>query len=270
MWSGTTFTPVSGKLVGGHQKLDRIARAHLGELIDERPLFPKAKQILRFEGYRGPDSIKVKSPAKEEPWHYYSPFDDDDGEIIELIRSHYKLLVKALKSENQERSAFEAAWLAHAIVDGLTPAHHYPYEEKVEELWDGDKASRDTKLKKFIPPGETNRERVQKTWKYLGPRGLILPHWLFELGIAFTLRPLSLSEAKPKPEQIEEALELGAIELFRRAAREIAVLDMYDRYLKKGWTTKLVYDTRHKLCPTITRTITLAWYLALHDAKLVK
>lgn len=270
MWSGTTFTPASGKLIGGHQKLDRIARAHLDELIDEKPIFPKAKQILRFEGYRGPDSIKVKSPAKEEPWHYYSPFNDDDGEIIELIRGHYKQLVKVLKSGNQERTAFEAAWLAHAIVDGLTPAHHYPYEEKIVELWEGGKDQRDTKLKKFIPPGETNRVRLKKSLKYVGPRGLITLHGAFEVGVAIILRPLSLGEARPTPDDVKDALELGPIDLFKRSAKEIAVLDMYTRFQKRGWNTKLVYDVRHKLCPTIVRTVTLVWYLAMVEAGLVK
>ena len=31
-------------------------------------------------------------------------------------------------------AAFEAAWLAHAVTDGFTPAHHEPLEEQLEGL----------------------------------------------------------------------------------------------------------------------------------------
>lgn len=270
MYSGTTLTKFSGRLIGTHQKFDRVARAHMEKIIPDDSVFPKAGKILHFEGKKGPDAIKRKSPAKDEPWHYYSPFDDDDSELIELIRSHYERLVKELKAGNEERAAFESAWLAHALVDGLTPAHHYPYEKEIEELWDGSKDERTTVAKKWFPPADTKRGRAAKTWKYLGPKGLINTHVLFEMGVATIAAPLGLSEALPTSERLEEARELGPIEVFKRSAREIAVLDMYNRYQKRGWSTKLIYDTRHKLCPTIVQTVTLVWYLALVDAGLVK
>ncbi len=256
--------------MGAHQKFDRVARSHLTRVTSETVDFPKISRILHFEGHKGPDAIKLKSPAKDEPWHYYSPFDDNDSGIIELIRSHYDQLVKELKEGDKERSAFEAAWLAHAVVDGLTPAHHYPYEEKVEELWQANRDVRDTRLKKMLPPGDTKRERAKKAWKYFGARGLLSTHLWFEFGVASILKPLSLNDALPNKDRLEEAREIGPIEIFKRAAREIAVLDMYDRYLKRGWTTKLIYDTRHKLCPTVAETVTLIWYLALVEAELVE
>src|SRR5688572_21960375 len=133
MYSGTSLTRVSGRVLGAHQKFDRVARSHLDKIATNSSSFPKSARILHFEGNKGPDAIKLKSPSKDEPWHYFSPFDDDDSEIMELIVNHYHNLVKELQAGNEERSAFEAAWLAHAIVDGLTPAHHYPYEKAVEE-----------------------------------------------------------------------------------------------------------------------------------------
>ncbi len=255
--------------MGAHQKFDRVARAHLAKILGDDVPFPKASRILQFEGHKGPDAIKLKSPSKDEPWHYYSPFDKNDSQIIYLIQSHFDSLVTELKEGDPERTAFEAAWLAHAIVDGLTPAHHYPYEQKVEELWQSRNLDRDTRLKKMVPPGQTRRERAKKTWKYIGARGLLSTHLLFEMGVASILKPLSLNDAIPTPDRLEEAKELGPLEIFRRAAREIAVLDMYERYLKRGWSTKLIYDTRHKLCPTIAQTVTLIWYLALVEAELV-
>lgn len=256
--------------MGAHQKFDRVARTHLAKITSETVDFPKISRILHFEGNKGPDAIKLKSPAKDEPWHYYSPFDDNDSGIIDLINAHYNQLVKCLREGDKERTAFEAAWLAHAIVDGLTPAHHYPYEEKVEELWQASRDVRDTRLKKVVPPGDSRRERAKKAWKYVGARGLLSTHLWFEFGVASILKPLSLNDALPSEDRLVDARELGPIEIFKRAAREIAVLDMYDRYLKRGWTTKLIYDTRHKLCPTVAETVTLVWYLALVDSAIVE
>ena len=134
MYSGTTFTNFSGSVLGGHQKIDRVARKYLRKITEDTDGFPKIRSIIHFEGKNGPDGIKRKSPAKDEPWHFYDPFDEDDSQLLELIDGHYKILVKELKKGTPEKAAFDAAWIAHALVDGLTPAHHYPYEETLEEL----------------------------------------------------------------------------------------------------------------------------------------
>ncbi len=270
MYSGTTLTPFSGNIMGAHQKLDRVARKGLDRLGVDEDLFPSARKIIHFEGHKGPDAIKRKSPAVDEPWHYYSPFDDNDSQLFDLINDHYNELVKQLKDGNKERSAFEAAWLAHALVDGLTPAHHYPYEKKLEEIWGHGIENRTTVKQKWFPPGDTKREKLSKTWKVWGPKGLISMHSMFELGIAGIIAPLSMKEAVPKPDDLELINEIGVVDWFKRAAREIAVLDMYGRFRKRGWSTKLVYDVRHKLGPTISKTVTVVWYQALVDAGLVK
>ena len=268
MYAGTTLTPLSGRIIGAHQKFDRTARSQLGRLLSHKTNFPTSRQILHFEGRKGPDAIKRKSPAKDEPWHYYSPFDDSDSELIDLIQDHYQQLVKELKSKNKERTAFEAAWLAHAIVDGLTPAHHYPYEEKLSEIRGEGKETRTTIREKVIPKGETKRETIKKSWKVYGPRGLMTTHGFFEFGIATIIAPLSISNAEPTKTDIETVLSIGPAKFFQRAAREIAILDMYERYQKTGWTTKLSWEVRNKLAPTIVKTVTLVWYSALVDAKI--
>ena len=262
MYSGTTLTPLSGRILGAHQKLDRVARVHLTKILAENMVFPSSRRILHFEGRKGPDAIKRKSPAKDEPWHYYMPFNEDDSELLNIIDEHYQELIKQLQNNNAERSAFEAAWLAHAIVDGLTPAHHHPYEQSLEEIWGHSKEARTTLLKKWFPPAETVRELTKKSWQVWGPGGLISSHGLFEFGIATIIAPLGMKDAIPSKEDISLFEEIGLQEWFKRSAREIAVLDMYKRFQKRGWSTKLIYDVRHKLGPTIVKSITLAWYSA--------
>ncbi len=269
MYSGTTLTRFSGRVLGAHQKIDRVARKHLSKLISDNSLFPAAKEILNFEGKNGPDGIKRKSPARDEPWHYFDPFDDTDKQLTEIIEQHYNALVKELKAKNNEKVAFEAAWLAHALVDGLTPAHHFPYEEKLIELRGGKPIeSRTTIKEKLVMHGDTRREKIKNNWQMWGPKGLLTTHGLFEIGIATLMLPARFTDVTPTTEERQEAAELGIVEIFKRYAREIAVLDMYERYYQHGWTPKLAYDVRHKLGPLIIKAVTLAWYSALIDAKL--
>lgn len=270
MYSGTTLTRASGRVLGAHQKIDRVARNHLSKLIKDNDVFPGTRRILHFEGKNGPDAIKRKSPAQDEPWHYYSPFDEKDSQLVDLINRHYSYLVKELKAKNPEKVAFEAAWLAHALVDGLTPAHHYPYEEKLAELRGEGNETRTTIKDKLVLPGETRREKVKNNWKMWGPKGLFTAHGMFELGIATLIAPLTFSDRIPTDQQVAEIRHLGLDEWFIRRAREIAVLDIFERYIKKGWTTGLAYDVRSKLAPAIINTVTLAWYMALLDSGAVK
>ena len=74
MYSGSTMTLLSGRMMGVHQKIDRIARKQLTQIVGKTRLFPGIRKILHFEGQNGPDAIKRKSPARDEPWHFYSPF----------------------------------------------------------------------------------------------------------------------------------------------------------------------------------------------------
>ena len=114
---------------------NRIARRNFNTLPGVHKGFPGIREILHFEGNNGPDGIKRKSPSVDEPWHYIDPENADDRELLEMILDHQHNLAMALKHNNPERAAFEAAWMAHAITDGLTPAHHYPLSDKIEELW---------------------------------------------------------------------------------------------------------------------------------------
>lgn len=267
MYSGTTLTRASGRIMGAHQKIDRVARAHLAKIIKTDKQFPTSRRILYFEGHNGPDAIKRKSPAQDEPWHYYDPFDEKDTQLVDLIKDHYKQLVSQLAEGNLERSAFEAAWLAHAIVDGLTPAHHFPYEKKLQELRGGlGKETRDTIKKKLLMPGETKKQKLKNNWKMWGAKGLFMTHGMFEMGVAAIIAPLNFSDAVPTKSEIEHAEKVGVVELFRQTAKEIATMQMYDNYYKKGWTPKLAWQVRHKLGPLLIQTVTLTWYIALSEA----
>jgi hypothetical protein len=259
MYSGTTFTNKSGAILGAHQKIDRVAYKYLSMITPSMDEFPDRKHILHFEGKNGPDGIKSKSPAKDEPWHFYDPFDEEDMQLLETIQDHYNELVKQLKKGSSERAAFDAAWLAHAIVDGLTPAHHFPYEE-----------NRDSIKNKIFIQGDTKLESFKKSWALWGTGGLISMHFLFETGVAFIIAPLSMKKARITDSDLETLVDIGYLEWFKRSAREIAILNMYDRFQSNGWTPKLVRDVRNELAPVIIKTVTLVWYSAMRDAGLLR
>lgn len=267
MYSGSTLTNYSGLILGAHQKIDRIARNHL-ERLAPASHFPRKWTILHFEGNNGPDGIKRKSPAKGEPWHYIQPFDTTDGGLITIIEGHYASLIDALRRNDDVRAAFEAAWLSHAIVDGLTPAHHYPYEEKLVELRGGEGIeTRTTIKKKLIMPGETHRDQLRNNWKMWGPKGLFTTHAAFEWGFATVVLPLRLRTALPTAEDIARFEKHSVGEWFRLQAQEIATLGMYDAFYEHGWTSGLARQVRKELAPAIVRSVTLVWYGALMQAK---
>ena len=256
--------------MGAHQKIDRSAYKYLMKLTDDNEGFPPIKSVLHFEGKNGPDGIKRKSPAKDEPWHFYDPFDEDDTELLTQVRAHYGDLVRHLKKRNEEKASFDAAWLAHALVDGLTPAHHYPYEEEMSKIRGGEKEERDSILSKLFVPGETTSEIMKKNWALWGTGGLMSAHTLFEVGVAFIISPISIKTGMPTEKDIELMLDIGYEEVFKRAARQVSLLDMYERFIKEGWSRKMIREVRNELAPAIVKTVCLVWYSAMRDAGLLK
>lgn len=268
MYAGTTIRSKSGGFIGVHQKIDRIARRNLNLLPGVHKGFPGITEILHFEGNNGPDAIKRKSPGIDEPWHFIDPTDPDDHELMTMILNHYDNLVVALKGHNPERAAFEAAWMAHAIADGLTPAHHYPLSDKIEELWGKPKEERLTVREKNIIKGKNKRDTISRNWEYWGIKGVFMTHGLFELGVATSIKTTRFSHSEPSNHWIKAADSKGLEEVFLTAVRAVYKLDMYERFWKQGWDAQLARETRQSLIPTICTIVTYAWYAAYREARL--
>jgi hypothetical protein len=266
MYSGTTFRTKSGRVMGVHQKIDRTARRLIAPHVSAS--FPTSHEILHFEGLNGPDGIKRKSPAKDEPWHYIDPSDPDDRAILGMMSDHIENMAAALKEKNHERVAFEAAWLAHAIVDGLTPAHHYPLEAKLEELRGGEGLeTRRTTKEKIVLPGSSRRVQLRNNWEFWGARGVMTTHLSFELGVATTIAPLRFDDASPTAKEFKRMEDEPFETFFLEALHDISEMKMYEEFTKAGWTRQLAHQTRAILIPSIVRAVMLAWYQATVKAK---
>lgn len=270
MYAGTTLRPFKrfDAWFGVHQKIDRAARTQLSHLLPDSRVFPARKEILKFEGLDGPDGVKRKTPAQGELWHFMDPEDDDDRQIVDVINHNYQELVKALKEGNQTRAAFEAAWLAHGVVDGMTPAHHYPYEEEMLRLRGGaGKETRTSPKDKLLMPGDTLPQRLSNNWQMWGDKGLLATHLAFEIGVAVVMTaPIRFSLRRVTADQLQQASSKGLAALFLAEAKGVAALKMYDQFYASGWTPKMARQVRRELIPRIVNMVTMAWYLAAREA----
>lgn len=253
--------------MGVHQRIDRIARRSLKPHMASDQFFPPIKDILHFEGKNGPDGLKRKSPGTDEPWHFIDPDDAPDSPLLVMIEDHIHNLAAALHQNNQERAAFEAAWLAHAVTDGLTPAHHYPFEEKLAELRGAGVETRKSVKEKIIMPGKTRREQLVKNWKYWGTKGVMISHVGFEHGVATVISPQKSQAIPIHPRQFRLLERHAYQKMFVSALERIDSLRMYDEYLRRGWTRKLARQTREILLPQIVEMVVLAWYEALERSR---
>lgn len=253
-----------------HQKIDRVAHRHLSAMLEADVFFPKLLRIIHFEGKRGPDATKLKNKENtEQPWHFVDPFDITDTDLHGQIESHYHSLVQTLKEKDEVRAAFEAAWLAHALVDGLTPAHHHPYEKELEALRGENRRSRKGLVGRAYVKGDSRRDSLLRSYQLVGPKGLLTTHAAFEGGAYTIMAPLRLNSAYPTREELAMVRKEGLTAVFQKLAREIAGHDLYQRFYDSGWTPKLTRDIRREMAPRMVRMVTLAWYSALCDAHLI-
>ena len=278
MYSGFAMTNYSGAWWGVHQKFDRIAYRHLRLILKEYDLnisFPSLAAILHFEGLNGPDGLKVKSPGHCEPQHFYNPYKPQETDLIQLMKHHLTALEKALVVKDGEKAAWEAAWLAHIIVDGLTPAHHFPYEAEMVKLRGIPRAElkiSDKVLAKphFFKQSEQLRSYwlkiINHNWQIWGNKGLVLTHGLFEVGVALIVKPLSFERRLIKASDWLNYQQQGLIKSFQATALLIAERKFYNRFYLWGWTPRLAGQVKNLLAPLTIKLVILAWLDAILKA----
>lgn len=274
MYSRATPFEKSENLIGTHQKIDRAARLTLRETYKKTynenldDFFPKINEILKFEGKNGPDGIKMKSPGKDEPWHFVEPY-GDLSQMFSYAENHIFNLAEALKKGDFVRASFEAAWLAHAVTDALTPAHQYPMEDKIIEISGKSPSERDKVIKKMFLPGDTWSDRIKFNWEYIGPKGVMSSHMLYEFGVATLIspvRPRTISKKLSKTD-VTSVLSGDFLKVFEEKIKKVADKQYYQKYMKSGWSNGLARETKSDLLPEISSIVALAWLAAINEAK---
>ncbi len=294
--------------MGTHQKLDQAARRSLAKVLPRGKYFPSEKEILHFEGSRGPDGLKRKSPGIDEPSHMMATSDLvqeqdeendassseqassqheldaapdlvaekidhsnlDERSVVTMILDHRWNLVKALKDNNQVRAAFEAAWMAHMLTDGLTPAHHFPLSQVKDELMTDKEIMRvfGQPIKGVIR-GRNMLETMRNNWLFWGAGGHMSKHIAYEYGVLMIATPLSprYLEVELQPTDLQE---LDTRKMFRQALGRVQKLEQYSQFLENGWMTELAMEVKEILLPEIIRAIALGWYSAVVEAYKLK
>lgn len=257
MYSGFVTHKNVVQRIGIHQRFDIAAYKMILPYLPEG-FFPSMKDIVDFEGYNGPDGLKVKSPKQSEPSHLYDPV-TDTGEVPLHISNHYAKLVECLKSGDLVRGAFEASWMAHYIGDGLTPAHHWPLEEKIAEAV--------LQEKEAAKAGDVNKLllKAKKNWAVWGMKGHLSTHFNFEMGIAFALLIYPI-RGKFRTEDLARARRLGYLEYFKDQARDVATLNLYERFYKQGWNSDIAAVVKNRIAPMTAEAIGIIWLLAVLEA----
>lgn len=267
MYSGTTLRTKSGRIMGVHQRIDREAKRRIIKHIPRSVHFPNIADILHFEGYNGPDGIKRKSPGRDEPWHFIDPSDPDDRAILDMNSDHIHNLAVALNDKNNERAAFEAAWMAHAITDALTPAHHYPLEEKLQEIRGEGLETRNSKRAKIIQPGDSIYQKLQNNWQFWGVKGVMTTHLKFETGVAIAISSYKFDDDIFNQKDIGRLKKIGFEPMFYESLKRVTDLDMYSDIAADGWTRRLADLTRDVLLPEIIKMVAVGWYAAILETE---
>ncbi len=265
MYSGFITSKRIVPAVGVHQRFDVAAYRMIASYFAE-DTFPSLKQLMHFEGMNGPDGLKVKSPGHHEPGHLYNP-ETGGGDIPRLITDHYRQLVESLRTKDLVRAGFDAAWLAHYICDGLTPAHHFPLDADMAKQSEHSKRIPRRYKYTVIVPGINVIDTIRRSWAIWGGKGLLTTHFNFEVGVAAALVGFRL-KAPLDHDRLAKARSSGLLPFFTEEAKSVATLEMYETFYLSGWNAELAQMVKHRLAPQITQTIAIAWLLAYLEAGL--
>lgn len=244
MNSGSITYLTKGKFfnsIGSHQKFDKSAFRCLQPLINTS-YFPSKSQILSFEGMGGPDGLKFKGKYTAD--HLWDPI-NKIGNLPLWIEIHYHNLVKALKKQDTIKAAFEAGFMAHYLTDSLTPAHHVS-----------------TKL---IAAEYENASKARKGWLYFGHKGIVSTHVMFETGVSSTVA-LNRLTVKFDKDLYSRIQKLGIKSVVEDESLRIAKLNLYEQYLKKGWSASLAKTVKTVVVKRIPQLIAAAWLAAYVQA----
>lgn len=157
--------------------------------------------------------------------------------------------------------------MAHAITDGLTPAHHDDLAGKIEELWGKAHHERDSVRDKTLIRGVNRRDTLKKNWKYWGGKGIFTAHVMFEWGVATSISPLRFDGIASDDTRYEALRHNGFRTEFLSALQRVVDLKMYEEFGRTGWTHKLAKVTQKQLIPEIVTMVALGWYQAIIDAE---
>jgi hypothetical protein len=74
----------------------------------------------------------------------------------------------------------------------------------------------------------------------------------------------------PSDEEIIRAQQMGYRAYYYEQVQAVARMDMYQEFIKTGWTRRLAKQTKDELMPLIIRAVVLGWLTAAERAAEVR
>ncbi|MEX0934234.1 MAG: hypothetical protein WDZ42_00360, partial [Candidatus Saccharimonadales bacterium] len=155
------------------------------------------------------------------------------------------------------------------VVDGLTPAHHYPYEQELELMYRTSQQKFFKRRHKILLQGINKRQLLKGNWRMWGNKGLLSTHIHFEAGVAAAVITGNF-DTKLDEGNLALAKSLGLVDFFKQQAAVIHELKMYDRFYQTSWTVWLARASRKELAPRTIETLAIVWVLAAEEAGVAK
>jgi hypothetical protein len=85
------------------------------------------------------------------------------------------------------------------------------------------------------------------------------------MGVAFALIMVPI-RATFDEAMLAHARRLGPVEFFKEKAREVAALNLYERFYKEGWNNDIATIIKNEIAPTTAAVIGYIWLLAILEA----
>lgn len=245
MIPGKIFYDLMPKVTfGTHCSLNRLAYFALRRALPETS-FPRLHTINHFEGLNGVDGLWLNNrhmPSRST----YNPVTGEGSGLVEFTRQ-FKALQEAIQNNRKRRIARRMAHIAHITTDVCTPPHQHG---------------------QLIPPRRKRFLfwRVKDDWYERYHETYVVDrHFLFELRVFFAV------VRQPLP-PISVALEWKAEEIrahVRQNIQFIRNLNLYERYIREGWTEAIQQQFNREVFPRIATMIATIWYLALISVRTV-
>ena len=91
---------------------------------------------------------------------------------------------------------------------------------------------------------------------------------MFEFGVATSIKTSRFQAPLITSQWLEQHEGESLEKVFVDTMHEVYDMNMYERFWKEGWNTRLARETRETLIPKICIVVAYAWYLAYQEAGL--
>ncbi len=236
-----------------HCAVNRMARSVL-RISPLHHYLPSIKTINYYEGMEGVDGLWIKHkhlPSQSA----YNPETNQGNGLIKL-QDHFQEAVAVWPSRNLDEIGKRLAYLSHTITDLCTPPHqHGQYVPLYHNRW-------------YFLVDTIN------DWTDREPSQWLDRHALFEVNLMVRslFKPFA-NQAKLYTQLINEYLcyRTKRSEILLRFMREQIVmirrLNVYQEYLRYGWTQKIEKTMRLVVVPTTVSLVATFWYLAAKEGR---